>query len=86
MSACLGRPRCPNVPARVNVAAFRSCPAFPTTSLGASDPLITNIIIKNRYALSLILELMDRLRGKKYYMKLDLCGAYNLIYMREGEE
>ena len=34
----------------------------------------------------MILELMDRLRGKKCYIKLDLCGVYNLIYMKDGEE
>ena len=29
---------------------------------------------------------MDRFRGKKYYIKLDLCRIYNLIYMKDGEE
>ena len=29
---------------------------------------------------------MDRLREKKYYIKLDLCRTYNFIYMKEGEK
>ena len=32
------------------------------------------------------MELIDRLRGKKYYIKLDFRGVYNLIYIKEGEE
>ena len=47
---------------------------------------LNNITIKNRYTLPLMLELTDRLKGKKYYIKLDLHGAYNLIYMKDGEE
>ena len=47
---------------------------------------LNNIIIKNKYALPLILELMDWFKGKKCYIKLDLYRAYNLIYMKEGEE
>ena len=29
---------------------------------------------------------MDRFREKKYYIKLDLRGAYNLIHMKDREE
>ena len=47
---------------------------------------MNDIIIKNKYILSLILELIDRFRKKNYYIKLDLYGVYNLIYMKEGEE
>ena len=47
---------------------------------------LNNIIIKNRYVLSLISELTNRFRGKKYYIKLDFHGAYNLICMKDGEE
>ena len=31
-------------------------------------------------------ELTDRLRKKKYYMKLDLYRTYNLIHMKDGEK
>ena len=47
---------------------------------------MNNITIKNRYTLSLISELTDRFKKKSYYIKLDLCGIYNLIYMKEGEK
>ena len=47
---------------------------------------LNDITIKNRYALPLMSELTDRLRGKKCYTKLDLRGAYNLIRMKDGEE
>ena len=29
---------------------------------------------------------MDKLRKKKYYIKLDLCRIYNFIYIKDGEE
>src|SRR5690606_10294399 len=47
---------------------------------------LNKITIKNRYALPLIPELLDRIRGAKYFTKLDLRGAYNLVRIKEGEE
>jgi hypothetical protein len=47
---------------------------------------LNNITVKDRYALPLINELHDRLRGAKYFTSLDLRGAYHLIRMKEGEE
>jgi hypothetical protein len=44
------------------------------------------ITIKDRYALPLVTELRDRLKGAKIFTKLDLQGAYNLIRIKEGEE
>ena len=44
------------------------------------------ITVKNRYALPLIPELLDRLEGAKYFSKLDLRGAYNLVRIKKGEE
>ena len=44
------------------------------------------ITVKNRYALPLISELQDRFQGARYFTKLDVRGAYNLIRMKEGEE
>ena len=47
---------------------------------------LNNIIIKNKYTLPLISEFMDKFRGKKYYIKLDFRGVYNLICMKEDKE
>lgn len=44
------------------------------------------ITVKNRYPLPLIDTLIDRLRTAKYFVKLDLREAYNLIRIREGDE
>ena len=44
------------------------------------------ITIKNRYALPLIPELLDRLQGAQVFSKLDLRGAYNLVRIAKGEE
>ena len=44
------------------------------------------IINKNWYLLPLINEIPNKLQAAKWYTKLDLQGAYNLIYMKEGEE
>ena len=44
------------------------------------------ITVKNRYPLPLIPELLDRFRQAKYFTKLDLRGAYNLIRIAHGEE
>src|SRR5258706_4117849 len=42
--------------------------------------------IKNRYPLPLIQETLMQLSKAKWYTKLDIRGAYNLIRMKEGEE
>ena len=39
-----------------------------------------------RYVLPLIPNLLERLSGAKYFMKLDLRGAYNLVRIRPGDE
>ena len=44
------------------------------------------ITIKNRYALSFIGELINRLRDAQYFTKIDLRGAYNLVHVAPGEE
>jgi hypothetical protein len=42
--------------------------------------------IKNRYPLPLLHETLLRIQKAKYFTKLDIHGAYNLVRMAEGEE
>ncbi len=42
--------------------------------------------IKNRYPLPLISELIDKLRGAKYFTKLDVRWGYNNVRIKEGDE
>ncbi|THG94593.1 hypothetical protein EW145_g8110 [Phellinidium pouzarii] len=42
--------------------------------------------IKNAYPLPLIGDLMDKLRGAKYFTKLDLRSGYNNIRIKEGDQ
>jgi hypothetical protein len=42
--------------------------------------------IKNHYPLPLMQDTLMNLSRAKWFMKLDICGAYNLIPMVEGEE
>ena len=45
---------------------------------------LNKVTIRNRYALPLIPNLLERLSGAKYFTKLDLRGAYNLVRIRRG--
>ena len=47
---------------------------------------LNEITVKNRYTLPLIHEMQDRIRGARFFTKLDLRDAYYKIRMREGEE
>ena len=42
--------------------------------------------IKNAYPLSLISEIMDKLKDAKYFTKFDVKGAYNNIRIRPGDK
>jgi transposase InsO family protein len=44
------------------------------------------ITIKDRYPLPLIHEIQDRIRGAKWFTKLDITDAYNHIRIADGEE
>uniref|UniRef100_A0A8C5MLK4 Gypsy retrotransposon integrase-like protein 1 n=1 Tax=Leptobrachium leishanense TaxID=445787 RepID=A0A8C5MLK4_9ANUR len=44
------------------------------------------ITVRNRYPLPLIPELLDRVKDACIFTKIDLCRAYNLVRMREGDE
>ena len=46
---------------------------------------LNTIIVKNRYPLPLINELMDHLSTAKVYTKLDIRNAYHLIRIAEGD-
>jgi hypothetical protein len=47
---------------------------------------LNEIIIKNQYVLLLILELHNRIHEAKWFITLDLRGAYNLIRIKKGKE
>jgi hypothetical protein len=44
------------------------------------------MMVKNRYSLPLISRLLDQLGQAKIYTKIVLGGAYNLVYIKEGDE
>jgi len=46
---------------------------------------LNKIIIKNRYPLPRIDELMDRLAGAKYFSKIDLYSGYHQIRIKEDD-
>jgi hypothetical protein len=43
-------------------------------------------MVKNSYPLLLISEIMDKLKGAKYFTKLDVHGGYNNVQIRKGDE
>src|ERR1700678_660397 len=42
--------------------------------------------VRNTYPLPLISELVDQLKGAKYFPKLDVQGAYNNVRIKEGDQ
>jgi len=42
--------------------------------------------VKNKYPLPLISELINKLRGAKYFTKLDVQWGFNNVRMKEGDE
>ena len=44
------------------------------------------IMMKNKYPLPLISELIEKLQGTKYFTKLDIRWGFNNVQMKEGDE
>jgi len=47
---------------------------------------LNEVMIKNKYLLPLIQELIDKVRGAKYFTKLDIRWEYNNVRIRERDE
>jgi Reverse transcriptase (RNA-dependent DNA polymerase) len=47
---------------------------------------LNNWMVKNSYPLPLISEIMDKLKGAKYFIKLDVCWGYNNVRIRKRDE
>ena len=47
---------------------------------------LNNMTVKNRYPLPLIQELVGKLKGAKYFTKLDVRWGYNNVRIKEGDE
>ncbi|KAI5115596.1 hypothetical protein M0805_003691 [Coniferiporia weirii] len=56
---------------------LRACQDYRTLNEGT---------VKNAYPLPLISELMDKLKGVKYFTKLDLRSGYNNIRIKDGDQ
>ena len=46
---------------------------------------LNKITVKNRYPLPKVEDLMDKLPGSRYFMKLDLYSGYHQIRLRESD-
>ena len=44
------------------------------------------VTIRNSYSLPLIKDIIEKVKGAKYFTKLDLRSSYNLIIIKEGDE
>ena len=44
------------------------------------------VTVRNSYPIPLIRDIIERVKGAKYFTKLDLRSAYNLIRIKEGDE
>ena len=47
---------------------------------------LNKVTIRNRYALPLISSILEQVNGAKFFTKIDLRGAYNLVRIRPGDE
>jgi hypothetical protein len=49
-------------------------------------PRLNRLTIKNQYPFPLISWLFNQLSHAKVYTKIDLCEAYNLVHIQEGDD
>ena len=47
---------------------------------------LNTMTVKNKYPLSLISKLINKLRGAKYFTKLDIQWGFNNVQMKEGDK
>ena len=47
---------------------------------------VNEFTVKNNYLLPLISQLVDKLKGCKLFMKMDLCWGYNNVRVKEGDK
>ena len=47
---------------------------------------LNEVTVKNKYPLPLIHELLTRFTKARIFSKIDLCGAYNLVRIKDGDE
>ena len=43
-------------------------------------------MVKNKYPLPLILELINKLQGAKYFTKLDICWGFKNVWMKDRDK
>jgi hypothetical protein len=48
--------------------------------------MLNDVMVKNKYPLPLISELVNQLRGAKYFTKLDVRWGFNNVWIQEGDE
>jgi hypothetical protein len=48
--------------------------------------MLNEMTVKNNYPLPLIPELINQLRGAKYFTKLDVHWGFNNVRIKEGDE
>jgi hypothetical protein len=47
---------------------------------------LNEFTIKNRYPLPLVSNIVNRLKGAKYFSKFDVRWGYNNVHIKEGDE
>ena len=47
---------------------------------------LNSMTVKNKYLLPLTSELINKLRGAKYFTKLDIQWGFNNVWMKEGDK